>query len=121
MIPGTERVSVADLRPGDMVLGGSTSRVAWGMVIAVGFDLESLAPSEEVTVVYDDGAQHRLEIVEGETLVRHSALLMGFRPEDVAASIEHAEKTVDGLQRKIARLRRLQGLVDALIPLREAR
>lgn len=119
MIPGVEEVPAAELRVGDCVWVSVPRRASWAMVIALGFDLDVLVPAEGFTVVFDDGHQLFLAAKDGDVWRRSTALVGGHRPEDIARAIEHAEKTLDGLQKKIARLRRLQGLVDVALSLRE--
>lgn len=114
MIPGTEQVSTDDLRLGDMVWFEGQRRHAWAMIVATYFHLATLRPSEGITVVFDDGTEEHRKPAPDEMWTRTPALMGGFRPQDIARGIEHAEKTVRGLQQKIGRLRRLQGLVDAV-------
>lgn len=116
-----EEVAAADLRVGDMVWLATRRRTEWAMVIAVGFDLASLAPADGIVFVFSDGTEVSLTPEDGQVWQRRPALMDGFRAEDIARAVEHAEKTVRGLQEKIGRLRRLQGLVDVVAALRKNR
>lgn len=104
-------VPTAELRPGDNVW--FTSGVSsWALVIGIAPDIAT--DSLEVVLAFSDGTTTRHYPPEGTVWRRANVQVSGFRPQDIAWGIDHAQKTLEGLQRKIERLQVLSGLVQAL-------
>lgn len=101
----------AELRPGDNVWFASGTN-GWALVIGIAPD--TATPTLELELVFCDGTTARHYSSKGTMWRRANIQVGGFRPHDIARSIDHAQKTLEGLQRKIERLQVLSGLVQAL-------
>lgn len=104
-------VPTAELRLGDNVW--FTSGVSsWALVIGLAPD--TATRSLYVVLAFCDGTTTRHYPPKGAVWRRTDVQTAGFRPQNIAWGIDHAQKTLEGLQRKIERLQVLSGLVQAL-------
>jgi hypothetical protein len=103
-------VPTAELKLGDNVWFASGTN-GWALVIGIAPD--TATRSLELVLAFRDGTTTRHYPSEGTVWRRANVQVAGFQPQNIDRSIEHAQKTLEGLWRKIERLQVLSGLVLA--------